>query len=1057
MEGTGGYFVATVEPPSAVFHSLYARFMGPNVHNLIISKTNRLEVYEIGANGLVAKLEVPINGRITGASCDTVFVCTEKERYCLLRYDGPSATVQTVESGGLHDRACRPIEQGQMAAIDPTGQMIALHLVQGLVKLIPVDARAKFREPINRRIDELQVVGMSMLQDSLEPVLAILHETVSGGFSVRTYRVNLKGKEFEAGPWSFDDLDFGSRILISVPLPRGGVLIDNDGFRYLLADSEGGMYVLILFGPNNRVESLKLEYLGATVIAAALTYLDNGFVYVGSHFGDSQIVRLSSSRLADGNFIEIADVLPGTGPIVDFVTVDIEKIGQSSIMACAGAFKQGVLQCIRRGANLTANSIAEAELPIVGMFSVLGTEATKSTLFLSTPSCTRILKYTAQEGFEEVDHYGRLITKEASLLITQIGDAVVQVTAGSITFSVNPSLPNISWVPPRDALITTASVAGNGLIVGTSDKAFQWFDCSQKETRKSRQTFSDEISSIGLGLINEKYFAVVAFWNSESVKVVDFDSKEVTSIPIPTAGVIQSIQVAQLEESSWVFLGHGNGSVSYCKVEITNGRLVFHPFHRAGLGTGPVDLIKTRLMDREILVALIDRPFIITSVRDRIVFNLSNAKNVDGVVGLAGTTELVIARDNELVLCSLDDTKSRLHHISYPIKETSTRLIHVPSAKAYVILHANHRPTSREAGEPPIKSRISILDRDLFNVLDCYELPDGERAHSITTTYLVAQNTDAIIVGTAIVQGPGQEPQNGRILTFVIDAGQKFSLISQTAVPGCVYAMGMSGVKLVASINGMTSLYRWTHAEGDFFSWRNLHTHFGQILGVRMDVRGNHIAVGDLMKSVNLLRVEGDGDLVEVARDYESNWMTEVCFISDTSILGADNLGNVFVFDATQDASFSSEKLSLTMTSGFHLGEIVNKIHPGTLARQGSGVSNILTDPHLMSTACGSVYFFARLSQSNYQTLRLLENNMATITRAIGNLPHHEWRALATERRKPRQLSCFVDGDLIAKYLELSPESRKLAVEGGQGCEVIPNMTVRQVQDLVELLLAAYQ
>lgn len=38
-----------------------------------------------------------------------------------------------------------------------------------------------------------------------------------------------------------------------------------------------------------RVTGLKIEYLGETSIASSISYLDNGVVYVGSRFGDSQV------------------------------------------------------------------------------------------------------------------------------------------------------------------------------------------------------------------------------------------------------------------------------------------------------------------------------------------------------------------------------------------------------------------------------------------------------------------------------------------------------------------------------------------------------------------------------------------------------------------------------------------------------------------------------------------------------------------------------------------------------------------------------------------------
>ena len=36
-EEEGGYIVATIEPSSAVYHSIYARFLAPTSHNIVIA------------------------------------------------------------------------------------------------------------------------------------------------------------------------------------------------------------------------------------------------------------------------------------------------------------------------------------------------------------------------------------------------------------------------------------------------------------------------------------------------------------------------------------------------------------------------------------------------------------------------------------------------------------------------------------------------------------------------------------------------------------------------------------------------------------------------------------------------------------------------------------------------------------------------------------------------------------------------------------------------------------------------------------------------------------
>ena len=66
--------------------------------------------------------------------------------------------------------------------------------------------------------------------------------------------------------------------------------------RYLLGDMAGRLFMLLLqkeekMEGGSVVKDLRLELLGETAIADSMTYLDNGYVYVGSRMGDSQLIR----------------------------------------------------------------------------------------------------------------------------------------------------------------------------------------------------------------------------------------------------------------------------------------------------------------------------------------------------------------------------------------------------------------------------------------------------------------------------------------------------------------------------------------------------------------------------------------------------------------------------------------------------------------------------------------------------------------------------------------------------------------------------------------------
>ena len=122
------------------------------------------------------------------------------------------------------------------------------------------------------------------------------------------------------------------------------------GSRFLMGDMAGHLYMLLLIrdeqetsaaavaassAPSSSsappppvtytVKDLKLELLGETTVAECLTYLDNGYVYVGSRLGDSQLVRLNAETDENGSYVTVVETFTNLGPICDMVVVDLER------------------------------------------------------------------------------------------------------------------------------------------------------------------------------------------------------------------------------------------------------------------------------------------------------------------------------------------------------------------------------------------------------------------------------------------------------------------------------------------------------------------------------------------------------------------------------------------------------------------------------------------------------------------------------------------------------------------------------------------------------------
>mgnify|MGYP002715706898 FL=1 len=88
--------------------------------------------------------------------------------------------------------------------------------------------------------------------------------------------------------------------------------------------------------PCVKENGLKVELLGEISIPEAITYLDNGVLFIGSRCGDSQLVKLNTSPDENGYYVTIMEAFTNLAPILDMVVVDLERQGQGQLVTCSG-------------------------------------------------------------------------------------------------------------------------------------------------------------------------------------------------------------------------------------------------------------------------------------------------------------------------------------------------------------------------------------------------------------------------------------------------------------------------------------------------------------------------------------------------------------------------------------------------------------------------------------------------------------------------------------------------------------------------------------------------
>ncbi|KAF3664074.1 DNA damage-binding protein 1 [Capsicum annuum] len=521
-------------------------------------------VREAGYRGYAPMLDVPIYGRIAtlelfrphGETQDLLFIATERYKFCVLQWDAEASEVITRAMGDVSDRIGRPTDNGQIGIIDPDCRLIGLHLYDGLFKVIPFDNKGQLKEAFNIRLEELQVLDIKFLYGCPKPTIVVLYQDNKDARHVKTYEVSLKDKDFIEGPWAQNNLDNGASLLIPVPPPLCGVLIigeetivycsasafkaipirpsitraygrvDADGSRYLLGDHNGLLHLLVITHEKEKVTGLKIELLGETSIASTISYLDNAFVFIGSSYGDSQLVKLNLQPDAKGSYVEVLERYVNLGPIVDFCVVDLERQGQGQVVTCSGAYKDGSLRIVRNGIGI--NEQASVELQgIKGMWSLRSATDDPYDTFLvvSFISETRVLAMNLEDELEETEIEGFNSQVQTLFCHDAVYNQLVQVTSNSVRLvsSSSRELKN-EWFAPAGYSVNVATANATQVLLATGGGHLVYLEIGDGVLNEVKYAKLDyDISCLDINPIGESpnysNIAAVGMWTDISVRI----------------------------------------------------------------------------------------------------------------------------------------------------------------------------------------------------------------------------------------------------------------------------------------------------------------------------------------------------------------------------------------------------------------------------------------------------------------------------------------------------------------------------------------------------------
>ncbi|KAH7926445.1 hypothetical protein BV22DRAFT_1118853 [Leucogyrophana mollusca] len=240
----------------------------------------------------------------------------------------------------------------------------------------------------------------------------------------------------------------------SIDWPWGEVTawcqIDARVRRFLIGDKFGKLAMLSVdVTADNDGPTLTLVALGETSPATTLTYLTNQVTYLGSHFGDSQLLQIHPTPVSglesptlpippqistispstlislakgkrgessdgyivngQGSYVSEIDSYKNLAPIVDAAVVDVDNSGQYEIVTCSGGRNTGSIKVVRNGADFQIAATLEGIANVTNIWPIgpQSFDRINTHLIVSTLQETHVLQFDGGGAVSRVENVSK--------------------------------------------------------------------------------------------------------------------------------------------------------------------------------------------------------------------------------------------------------------------------------------------------------------------------------------------------------------------------------------------------------------------------------------------------------------------------------------------------------------------------------------------------------------------------------------------------------------------------------------------------------------------------
>lgn len=177
--------------------------------------------------------------------------------------------------------------------------------------------------------------------------------------------------------------------------------------------------------------------------------------------------------------------------------------------------------------------------------------------------------------------------------------------------------------------------------------------------------------------------------------------------------IARSILMAHFDLTSYLFTAIGDGSLLYYILDSETGTL--SEKKKVILGTQPTQLKIFKTNSSANIFACSDRPTVIYSSNNKLVFSNVNLKEVNHMCTLDSEgypDSLILTNDNQLLIGQIDQIQ-KLHIRTIPLGETPRRIAYQESTQTFGVLTMRHDIQGEDGQVIPIRNSASCLAQNI--------------------------------------------------------------------------------------------------------------------------------------------------------------------------------------------------------------------------------------------------------------------------------------------------------------------------------------------------------